>query len=73
MGRQSEPVRSETVGLDDFRTGGHVTFMDAEQHLRLGQTEFLVALVDEDTVLVDGRTHRAIAHEGPPLLFPPLT
>ena len=58
-----DPVGAEGVRLDDVGAGPDVLLMHAGNEVRLRDVQRVEALVDEYTLRVEHRPHRAVAHE----------
>ncbi len=61
--RERDPVRTERVGLDDIRAGGHVIGVDPAHELGLRDVELVVAARVQHAALVEQRAHRAVEQQ----------
>ncbi len=60
---QTEPVRPEGVGFDDFGASLQILFVHGADQLRLGQVQLVEALVEEDAPPIERGSHGPVTED----------
>src|SRR5262249_27864600 len=61
---EPEAIATKGVGLNDLRSRLQIFMMNSADQVRLRQVQLVVAAVDENSLRIEQRAHRAITKDG---------